>query len=124
MTWKPAPGKNSLSDAPRLAFCSRREVRKELHGAKNVSAQHRACITALKRRVARLERAVGLQPGAGRRDRLDRLQSRAHGYFDTADRDNRQESAPGPSGCRASRALVETIDKDAVRAWLKTPAAP
>ena len=39
--------------------------------------------------------------------------------FDTADRDNRYANAPGPSGCRANRALVETIDKDAIRAWLK-----
>ena len=39
---------------------SRREVRKELHGTKNVSAQHRGYIAALKRRVAGLERQVAL----------------------------------------------------------------
>ena len=44
---------------------SRREVRKELHGTKNVSAQHRGYIAALKRRVAGLERQVaGLERAA------------------------------------------------------------
>jgi DNA-binding XRE family transcriptional regulator len=39
---------------------SRREVRKELHGTKSVSAQHRGYIAALKRRVAGLERQVAV----------------------------------------------------------------
>jgi hypothetical protein len=39
--------------------------------------------------------------------------------FDTADPDNRGANAPGPHGCRANRALVETMDKDAIRAWLR-----
>jgi hypothetical protein len=28
-------------------------------------------------------------------------------------------ASPSPSGCRANRALVETMDKDAIRAWLR-----
>lgn len=39
--------------------------------------------------------------------------------FDTANRFNRDAVAPGPSGCAANRALVETIDQDALRAWLR-----
>jgi len=39
--------------------------------------------------------------------------------FDTADPNNRSANAPGPSGCRANRALVETLDKDAIRAWMR-----
>jgi DNA-binding transcriptional regulator YiaG len=39
---------------------SRREARKELRGTKSVSAQHRAYIAALKRRVAVLERQVAV----------------------------------------------------------------
>ncbi len=39
--------------------------------------------------------------------------------FDTADKYNLDANAPGPSGCRANRALVETMDKAAIRAWLR-----
>ena len=39
--------------------------------------------------------------------------------FDTADKYNRDANDPSPSGCRANRALVETMDKDAIRAWLR-----
>jgi hypothetical protein len=39
--------------------------------------------------------------------------------FDVADKYNRAANDPGPSGCRANRALVETMDKDAIRAWLR-----
>jgi hypothetical protein len=39
--------------------------------------------------------------------------------FDTANKYNREANSPSPAGCRANRALVETLDKDAVRAWLR-----
>lgn len=39
--------------------------------------------------------------------------------FNTADKYNRDANSPGPAGCRANRALVETMDKDAIRAWLR-----
>ena len=39
--------------------------------------------------------------------------------FDTADKYNLEANSPNPSGCRANRALVETMDKDAIRAWLR-----
>ena len=39
--------------------------------------------------------------------------------FDTADPNNRDANAPSPAGCRANRALIETVDKDAIRAWLR-----
>jgi len=39
--------------------------------------------------------------------------------FDTADKYNLEANAPSPSGCRANRALVETMDKSAIRAWLR-----
>ena len=39
--------------------------------------------------------------------------------FDTADKYNRDANSPSPAGCRANRALVETMDKDAIRAWLR-----
>jgi hypothetical protein len=39
--------------------------------------------------------------------------------FDTADKYNNEANSPSPSGCRANRALVETMDKDAIRAWLR-----
>ena len=39
--------------------------------------------------------------------------------FDTADKYNLEANSPSPSGCRANRALVETMDKDAIRAWLR-----
>ena len=39
--------------------------------------------------------------------------------FDTADKYNREANSPSPAGCRANRALVETLDKAAVRAWLR-----
>jgi hypothetical protein len=39
--------------------------------------------------------------------------------FDTANKYNRDANSPSPAGCRANRALIETLDKDAVRAWLR-----
>jgi hypothetical protein len=39
--------------------------------------------------------------------------------FDTADKYNRDANSTSPAGCRANRALIETLDKDAVRAWLR-----
>src|SRR5436190_5217669 len=39
--------------------------------------------------------------------------------FDTADQYNKDANSPSPAGCRANRALVETMDKDAIRAWLR-----
>ena len=39
--------------------------------------------------------------------------------FNTAGQSNRQANSPGPAGCRANRALVETIDKDAIRARIR-----
>jgi hypothetical protein len=39
--------------------------------------------------------------------------------FDTADKYNRDANAPTRGGCQANRALVETMDKDALRAWLR-----
>jgi len=39
--------------------------------------------------------------------------------FDTADKYNRDANSASPAGCRANRALVETLDKAAVRAWLR-----
>lgn len=39
--------------------------------------------------------------------------------FDSADPYNLDARAKGPHGCPANRALIETIDKDALRAWLR-----
>jgi hypothetical protein len=39
--------------------------------------------------------------------------------FDTANKYNGEANSTSPAGCRANRALVETLDKDAVRAWLR-----
>ena len=39
--------------------------------------------------------------------------------FDTADKYNRDANSTSPAGCRANRALVETLDMGAVRAWLR-----
>jgi hypothetical protein len=39
--------------------------------------------------------------------------------FDTADPNNREANAPSPAGCRANRALIESLDKAALRAWLR-----
>ena len=39
--------------------------------------------------------------------------------FDTADKYNRDANSPSPAGCRANRALVETLDMAAVRARLR-----
>ena len=39
--------------------------------------------------------------------------------FDTADKNNRDANSTSPAGCRANRALVETMDKGAIRAWLR-----
>ena len=39
--------------------------------------------------------------------------------FDTADKYNKDANSTSPAGCRANRALVETMDKDAIRAWLR-----
>ena len=39
--------------------------------------------------------------------------------FDTADKYNHEASSTSPAGCRANRALIETLDKDALRAWIR-----
>ena len=39
--------------------------------------------------------------------------------FDTANTYNREANSASPAGCRANRALIETLDKNAVRAWLR-----
>jgi hypothetical protein len=39
--------------------------------------------------------------------------------FDTADKHNTEANSASPAGCRANRRLLETLDKDAVRAWLR-----
>lgn len=39
--------------------------------------------------------------------------------FDTADRNNREANSTSPAGCRANRALIETLDIAAIRAWLR-----
>jgi hypothetical protein len=39
--------------------------------------------------------------------------------FDTANRHNQDANSLSPAGCAANRKLVETMDKDAVRAWLR-----
>jgi hypothetical protein len=39
--------------------------------------------------------------------------------FDTADKFNREANSPSPAGCRANRALIETLNKDALRVWLR-----
>jgi len=39
--------------------------------------------------------------------------------FDTGDKYNSEANSPNPSGCRANRALIETMDKDAIRAWVR-----
>jgi len=39
--------------------------------------------------------------------------------FDTADKYNADANSPSPAGCRANRALIETLDKDALRAWVR-----
>ena len=39
--------------------------------------------------------------------------------FDTANKYNRDANSSSPAGCRANRALVETLDKTALRAWLR-----
>jgi hypothetical protein len=39
--------------------------------------------------------------------------------FNTADKYNIDANSPSPAGCRANRALIETMDKAAIRAWLR-----
>jgi hypothetical protein len=39
--------------------------------------------------------------------------------FNTADTFNREANSPSPAGCRANRSLIETLDKDALRAWVR-----
>lgn len=39
--------------------------------------------------------------------------------FDTANKYNREATSTSPAGCRANRALIETLDKAALRAWLR-----
>ena len=39
--------------------------------------------------------------------------------FDTADKYNRDANSTSPAGCRANRALIESVDKSAIRAWLR-----
>jgi hypothetical protein len=39
--------------------------------------------------------------------------------FDTSNKYNREANSPSPAGCRANRALIETMDTNAIRAWLR-----
>jgi hypothetical protein len=39
--------------------------------------------------------------------------------FNTVDKYNRDANSASPAGCRANRALIETLDKAAIRAWLR-----
>jgi hypothetical protein len=39
--------------------------------------------------------------------------------FNTADAYNGEANSTSPAGCRANRALIETMDKAAIRAWLR-----
>lgn len=39
--------------------------------------------------------------------------------FDTANKYSREANSPSPAGCRANRALIESLDKASVRAWLR-----
>lgn len=39
--------------------------------------------------------------------------------FDTANKYNAEANSPSPAGCSANRKLVESMDKDAIRAWLR-----
>jgi hypothetical protein len=39
--------------------------------------------------------------------------------FDTADKYNLSANSTLPAGCPANRKLIETMDKDAIRAWLR-----
>ena len=39
--------------------------------------------------------------------------------FDTADKYNLDANSASPAGCRANRALIETMDKTAIRAWVR-----
>jgi hypothetical protein len=39
--------------------------------------------------------------------------------FDTANKYNTEANSSSPAGCRANRRLLETFDRDAVRAWLR-----
>jgi hypothetical protein len=39
--------------------------------------------------------------------------------FDTADKANRDANSSSPAGCAANRALVDTLDKTALRSWLR-----
>ena len=39
--------------------------------------------------------------------------------FDTANKYNREANSTSPAGCRANRALIETLDKAALRAWVR-----
>jgi hypothetical protein len=39
--------------------------------------------------------------------------------FDTANKYNSEATSTSPAGCAANRKLIETMDKDAIRAWLR-----
>jgi len=39
--------------------------------------------------------------------------------FDTANKYNSEATSKSPAGCAANRALIQTMDKDAIRAWLR-----
>jgi hypothetical protein len=41
--------------------------------------------------------------------------------WDTANKYNQEANSTLPSGCRANRRLIETVDKDALRAWVRSP---
>ena len=39
--------------------------------------------------------------------------------FDTANKYNHEANSTSPAGCRANRTLIESMDKDALRAWVR-----
>ena len=39
--------------------------------------------------------------------------------FDSANKYNLEANSPSPAGCRANRALIETLDTAALRAWVR-----
>ncbi len=39
--------------------------------------------------------------------------------FDTANKYNREANSPSPAGCRANRALIESLDTAALKAWVR-----
>jgi hypothetical protein len=39
--------------------------------------------------------------------------------FDIANKYNGEANTTTPGGCRANRALIDTLDRDALRAWVR-----